>query len=932
MKDFMTFILIIICNLSYAQSLSSRLTENEENEIVAEETFSDINIPTILTNERTIKTGYRGPVEIPENKLIDLQVSGVIEDSVIVRVNGFRQLPGSFIIFEKTGNTHIKLLDSYSMGSYVEIEFKYTNDINNIGVNYLSSQLNSLSSNSPLKIYYGTNDKIVYTPMNNSLFSNKNIEKIIQGDRQEFGFSFTDSIDDFTFTYGTVSNIERKENSYRDEFITNNILNSGNIYVDNLSQDRSNNAVWREFSYGIPNESKIWYQYTYFTIDEQYQTIPSSGASSDMAAFLNDAQNWGGRSLMQPWYTSSMYSNYWGKNLDPKKGRSELNQFSGITYSYQGYGFKQFDDRIQYSSGVLKQEQTETLTEKTEDLKIDIPETGSIYNKIVRNMHIENPARLNEFNEIIQQPENIQQEYTNISLTQRLTDNSSISYNQEKWETTDFISGIESPMKEINRYSINNLGILGAGLTYHYTTSRIEGLTESEKSIRNLIIENMSIGSLFSSNIYIKDNLDYMGNLFYRNISYNIDPIQFSPEFNISGFRYKNEIDNYGSSYISKLAQLNGEIFGIQWNANIDNSIIEPGFINENNQNLNDTESIINRQIRNINLSRQFNNIDFKSGYNDYFENNILYNKTYYIAGRYQNNILNGNLYLHMTQYRNIDKFGTMRPSYDYMATYNKDELELGFRRYQHFGTTNEFSFNSDTYWLNYAYKNFNFSSSWRHNPILIVNPNNSPQIYLGDTQQYNIKYNNIIDSINIDLAVSLVHNGLPTNNFYSQEWPGIAYYGNLESKIPAFYNWNSNWESIYSLGISFKNGNSLTLSRTNTRFNISAINQITWDIAGTWKISDKDNLIFIYKNWNNIYPRYCQEKDEELIQGESYTIKYTRFSEDSLFSLGIIEIGPLNKYLTDKSILGNQAQQFYQIIPNLDKELKWFAEFKLLF
>ena len=52
------------------------------------------------------------------------------------------------------------------------------------------------------------------------------------------------------------------------------------------------------------------------------------------------------------------------------------------------------------------------------------------------------------------------------------------------------------------------------------------------------------------------------------------------------------------------MAQLNGEILGIQWDANINNATIGPGFRNESSQILNNTENTINREVRNINLSR----------------------------------------------------------------------------------------------------------------------------------------------------------------------------------------------------------------------------------------------------------------------------------------------------------------------------------------
>jgi len=927
------FILIVICNLSHAQSLTERLTGEQEEPVELQEEEKDMRIHALLGSEKTTQNGYRGPVEITSNGLVDLQASGVIPNTVVVRVNGTRIPNGAFVVFDKIGNSQIRLFDTYPLGSYVEVEFKYTNDANNPVGNYLSSSLSSFRNNSPIKIYYGTNDQVIRS--GTSLFSGKSIERIIPGDRQEFGFSVNNyAVGDFSFTYGSVWNQERQEGSYRDEFIKSNILNSGKIYTENLSEERSDDVMWREISYGVPNESKVWYQNTYFSIDSQYRTIPSLGASADMIAFLNDPQNWGGRALMQPWYTSSMYSSYWGKNLDPQKGRSELNQFYGITYSYQGFGFRQFDDRIQYSTGTLRQEKTDILTEKLEDLLINIPETGSAYSRIVRNMRLENPTRLNENNEIIQEPTNTEQEYTRTSLTQRLTDEASFSYENEQWRTTDFVTGIEAPSREINKYSINNLGILGAGLTYNYILSRTEGLNESERAIRNLIIEDLHLGNLVSSNIYIKDDLDYMGNLFYRSFIYNIDPIQLSQGFNIPGFKYENKRDNLGASYISRLAQLNGEILGIQWDANINNTTIGPGFRNESSQILNNTENTINREVRNINLSRQFGNFDTRFGYNELIQNRDSHNKTYYIAGRYQNEVLGGNLYLHATQYRNIDKFNVMRPSYDYMATYNRDGTEIGFRRYQHFGAMNEFSFVSDVYWLNYIYKNFNVSINWRHNPILTNDPNASPQIYMGDTQSYSIGYSDTIGNASVNFGASFARNGLPNNNFYSQEWPGIIYYGNLESKTPNFYNWSSNWESAYSLGISFENGSSLMLRRTNTRFNVSAINQITWDVSGTWKISDKDQLTFIYKNWDNFYPRYKQEPDKDLMQGESYTIKYTRFSDASSFSFGITDMGPLEKHLKDKSTLGNEAQQFYQNIPNANygKDLKWFVEYKCLF
>ncbi len=715
---------------------------------------------------------------------------------------------------------------------------------------------------------------------------------------REIGFATKDMeiVKNLKITYGFSSSQEGYINYYKKE---SNIFTLDNKSDQTLTFSPTNDinyVNWHDITYGDPGKSGVWFRDAQIKMDKNYKSVASSGAKSGIDSFLSTPGL--GDNSPQWWKPSGDFSKNWIRGNAPISGSEIHEQSFGINVS----------NFAKLSRNTLTQTDMDTgdsSKEVNDKAQINLDRTGTSLNinntKLIEN---KNGAESNVAS------------HTSLEFNQKIPnqDNANISIKKDSWEQ-DSSKPTMIPYDNKTSISISNLNIASGNISYENTDTDYVGDAPKER-IQNFSINSIKLSKISASaNLYSR-KVDGVEQNAMTNIL--VNKYEIFRGFNLNSYRYIKKYLYQQEDSVSHDIDLGGNLGGIDWsykyilnNTNLyDNSVLL-----YNNSNINKFSSLL--------VSKKINNIDFILG-NTNINSRDTYDNLTYLASRGVWSIKNNEVGVNFSQYIKTNNDATY-PSNVLNIYIKKDKVyNIGFRNFYY----NNSNFLSRTIWADVQYDKLNLSTRYRKNPFVKSGENQAPIVWVGDTYEAKLGYVGTHISGNVYFS----KNGIPVNSIYAPDWPSIESIGPMSDAS------NRNMNSIdidkkMGADISYiSNNNILSLSYNQTHYlSIPAYHS---DVSLNAKImlSNGNSFSCIYKKW---WPSYEIDSSSNLIDGESYTVKYSQQWDDGFFNIGITDLGPLDIYWNDPAY-NAEIQKMVGTVPEKFKDysrnLKLFMEFSTKF
>lgn len=912
--------------------------------------------------------GRVGPLVYDGAGSLDLAVgdpsSGytVFPATVRVKVNGRTLLPTDYVVAKLPGRPEcvLRFITEVPSGSIVSVEYTYGSDpasrgsVALVGRSLIGAPgavqpipLGEGGGRSlPVTLYYGretwTDGGYQGLMPGSSWHALQSLQGMNRAGRQEYGFSVTDfNLMGASITYGTVRNeAGTSDESYRNRFIRENILGGGQSLSARegdpsaqAPEGANRDVTWSEFRYGDPASSRLWYAESRFKMDPNYTPVASSQAPAAMSAFLTDPSRWGGRNLMSRWWGASGNPGAWQAFEGAPRGRESLTQFAGWDIRQRAYGLRP-SRHLAYSSSTFSQEHLITrqrLQETVESVNLQAPETGTAVQYVENTLAQSRPSNVpqqgaTEAALLADPGEDVVTTQKTLSLSQRLARGASaptLSVTQQQWSQLNRITGIESSTGTVRTTNLS--GIAVGQFSMGYTNTRVEN---EDPTVRGSEAHDVTIGNLpllgplrMSGRLHLSQT-DQLG-VRYTDTTASLQGFRLFSGVNLAGATYQRRRDWNGGSAVQRNIGFTGELLGGTWDAQFSWLAMSSGFLTEQGAAGNPYGYDFSQRTRGVNFRRSLGSwgTELRTGWNETDVNGQSLGQVFY-AGATQ--VLQrrgiGNLVLQGVQYRHLDRFGTLRPSYGWSIRYEYPQrLEAGMRGFEHYGAGDELSFVSRTTWVKANVGEATVGVTWRENPMLNDQPGRqAPFLWRGSSKEYSASMP-VTDQLTA--SASLAQNAVPGGwQIAASDWSSVEFTGPMSAALrPTVWAWNENWSTTYSVSYAFQRG-CLSLSRTRTRFNPTGMQLTTWAGSLDWTIADGHTLSLGYRKWRGSAPLAAQSVTESDVGhplGDAYTLRYSRsWSNGRKLSLVLADAGPLNRYWGQQGAWGSEAAALVGSLP----------------
>lgn len=920
----------------------------------------------------------------------------IIEDTVRVLADGVRLLPSDYAVGTRPGSgTYvIRLLRSVPANTVIEVTYQCRQGVDAPAAAFSSALMGGLGTPQPikvsggenptgaLKLYYAKEGDIVtrdigrrsygggdWFQLTDALAASTQVRDSV---RQEYGFSIMDlQLGQARLSYGTVSNVDAtSEGSYRDEFIRQNILGSGLTAGQRQGdggyaapEGSSRDVTWYDWRYGTPGESKVWYGQTFFHMDPNYGHVDSA-VQQDIATFLQDPNRWGGRNLMSAWWQSGgTYAKTWqAMEGSGDRGRQDISQFAGEELRLRSWGLRP-SENIMYSRSEFNRyllESRRDATEINQTLRLATSSGGTIFEMTDESLAISRPSNASDVNAteqtILSDPgEDFVQRHTMRSLTQRLTggDNpAQLRVVEDRFEELDRLKGIEAPTRRTTTASLSNVNLLGMTVGYTGTRNEYEDaeltrwLTGSDSQAaserHSVSFSGLKIaGPLQLTGSFSAGLVDGSG-LQDSTFSLAVPTFEIFKGLNLAGATYTRQRDPLGASRAQRAVALSGNLLGVDWNATADWNDMTSGFSLGGAVNPYDRDYSTHNRAVNLNRTVSRLGTQLYAGYQENFVDSESLGELYRVAFAQPVDLGSlGNLAIQGSQYRHIDRFGVMRPSYGWAATWTgpEDKWTAAVRGFHHYGAGDELSFVSRSVMLAAKLGDARLSATWRDNPIWDPDGPDKPagaQLQMGSMAEYRMDVP-VNDRLNVSAAFYR-NAALGGGVLESQTWNTVPLYGPSGSAVPTTWGaGNQNWATQYGIVYNFGEGKTVSLARNNTRYSASGITTTGYDINLQWALGPTDSLSFRYYNWSADSPRWGETVTSDPGGGpigEAYTFRYShKWSEAKQLSLGVTKTGPLrDQYIPGAGGQNVWGQLYADFMSDVPADTMVFIEYKTPF
>ncbi len=410
---------------------------------------------------------------------------------------------------------------------------------------------------------------------------------------------------------------------------------------------------------------------------------------------------------------------------------------------------------------------------------------------------------------------------------------------------------------------------------------------------------------------------------------------------NLSTATYQRERDSNGGVSLHRGLGFNGTFLGGEWNTGISWLSQTENYQDRNGANANPYGQDFTRKQMQFNYIRNVGSLHLITGWENTTLNEESLGQTYKLGARKTIKLgdpIPGQLMLWGMQYRNVDRWGTLRPSYAWTAQYNapEDRLAAGVRSFEHYGAGDELSFTNTSAWIRGKVGSAPRGIAWRKNPLLndqAATAGSKPFVWLGSSREYKAQ---MPLTKGLLASVSLSENALPQDYIVAREVGSMLFSGRQSDYLrPATWTWDENWQTKYSISYAFGSGSALSLERAHTRFNHTGANLTSWQAKLDWQVSQKDKLTLGYFSWRGGSPIYGESvtlADVGHPLGNAFSLGYSHeWSDNHKLSLIVLDAGPLAEYYGDsRSQWYSEASSLYNGLPtNLGSRPKFWLEYQ---
>lgn len=899
----------------------------------------------------------------------------IIDGTIRVEVDGHSLLPTDFALarMPATPEYVLRFLKDVPAGAAVEVSYRV--GAGNPAGPVLSSGFmgapgqalpiasgDGAASQLPVKLYWGQETGQSGGIAASGWQALSAMEGMKQYGRREYGLG----VSGFRFrnvelTYGAVSNESGStDNSYRDDFISSHMLGT-TVQASALKSDpmllapegRSRDVRWSGMKYGDPTKDKMWYVNSRLRMDQNYTPVAESGAAADMAAFLSDSSRWGGRNLVSPWW-SGYYAGVW-KTVEGggNQGRTGVAQFAGWDLAYSGYGFRE-GDIFSYSNSEFAQERLDThlrYAEVEQKAELHVPSGGPDVAWTRNTLTTTSPPSGVSTDASSGQTvasslgENSTTTHETLSLTQRLKQGQNspvVSVTQHQWNQLNRLSGIEAPTMRDRTTSISGVSLFGlANLDYQNTRNESEDISYDPSETHRLNFGNLRLIGPIALNGSFGVVHTERGGVRYTDNTLTAPGFRVFEGMNVSGLKYQRLRDAQGAESTQRTVGFAGQFLGADWSANVDWLNMMDGFTNQAGAAANPYGQTFDQRATSFSVSRTVPRLgtELRAGFTDTRLNGESLGQLYR-AGASQvikPGLGLGNFIVQGVQYRHVDRYGTMRPSYSYGVRYEDgDKLQAGMRAFEHYGAGDEMQFVSRTTWLKTQLGPASLSVTWRSNPLLNEAVGRAqPFLWRGDSKEYALSGQ---VTPRMTVSASVTQNALPAGYAVeSSDWSDVAFTGPMSSALrPTAWSWDENWGTTYSVSYNFGPAN-LTVGRSRTRFNRTASLLTAWTADLSWQIAQNQTLALGLRDWRGASPIYGQSLSASDVGhplGLALSLRYARdWGNGKRLSLVFADAGPLNNYWGQNNAWGQEASSFVGALPYSDyPHTKVYLEFQTPF
>jgi hypothetical protein len=920
---------------------------------------------------------------------------GVIEDTVRVVVDGARLMPTDFAVASRPepGKYVVRLLRDVPANKVIEVSYQVRGGVEGPDSAFSSSlmagpgDVQPLSLTSPegvpggLKLYYAKQGDILRRDIGQRRVGPNDWFQLADAVdartqwrdsvREEYGFSVMNlQLGQAQVSYGTVSNVDAtSEGSFRDQFIRQNILGTGNtagLRPDDPAYEppegSSRDVTWRDWRYGTPEQSPFWYGETSFRMDPNYGHVDPK-VQQDIAAFLQDPNRWGGRNLMSAWWKSGgTYAKRWQQmEGSGPKGRQHTSQFAGEELSLKTYGF-QPSDNLMYSHSEFGRyliESRRDAVQVNDSIRVGTPDGDTVFEVHEESLSVTRPPNAPDVGAteetILADPgEDTYEKHTMRSLTQRLSGGESpaqLYVQEDRFEEIDRLRGIESPTRRNTRASLSNVSLLGMQVGYTATRSEHEdmelnrwltGATSTGSSERHSVnFSGLDIaGPLQLNGSFSAGLVDGQG-LQDSTVSLQVPTFELFSGVNLAGATYTRQRDPLGASRLHRGLTLSGKTLGFDWNASASWHDMTAGFSLGRVRNPYDRDYSTHTRALNLNRTLAKFGTQLHAGYEERYVDGESQGRLYRAAFAQPIALGSlGNLTLQGSQYRHIDRLGVMRPSYGWAATWAgpEDKWTASVRGFHHYGAGDELSFVSRSLHLAAKLGDAQVSATFRDNPLWDPDGPDKPagpRLQMGEMSEYRVDM-----PVNDRLSVSasfLQNAALHGGVIEGQTWNTVPFYGAMGGLPTTWGAGSENWATRYGIVYNFGEGKTVSLARSNTRYSQSGIRATGWDFNLQWALGSKDSLSFRYYNWDAQSPRFGEVVSADPgggPLGEAYSFRYShKWSDAQQLSVGVTKTGPLSGYYDRRRPNQNLWGQIYaDFMSDVPEDTMVFVEYQTPF
>ncbi len=876
----------------------------------------------------------------------------IVSGTVRVRVDGQALLPTDFAVCRVAGTQQylVRFLRDVPPGSAIDASFAYTvgtgaeANVLSMGLIARPDAAVTLPIGSggqsvlPFKMYYGREAALTGAGTTaDALSALRGLSgSVAPGQRHEYGFSITDmTVGKLQLTYGTVRNEEAGgESSYRDEFV-NTYLLSGGATAGLRAGDAAGLApegdardlVWSGLRYGSPETDKIWYTSSSVRMDANYSAVGGSGVNEDVQAFLQDTTRWGGRNLASKWW-SGAYSGAWQSfevetsGVAANKGRTDLSGFTGVEIGYNAYGFRPVN-WLSYEKSEFSQERLSDnlrLTETLENVQLDTPGGGPEVRYTENTLAATRPptvpiAGATERDVLEDAGADTVTTHQTLSLSQRLAGGDNppmLRVTNHQWNALDRLSGIETPTRTDRLTAVDNLSVAGMSLNYSNQRYEYEDTTLDPSESHTLSFSNVRVGGPISLQGSLAAETTDARGLQRLTSNVAIPGFRIFEGVNLSTATYQRERDAHGGVSLHRSLGFNGAALGGEWNTGVSWLSQTGGYQDRNGNNANPYGQDFTRKQMQFNYIRNVGSLHLITGWENTTLNDESLGQTYKLGARKTVKLgdpIPGQLTLWGMQYRNVDRWNVLRPSYSWAAQYNapEDRIVAGVRSFEHYGAGDELSFTNSSAWVRGKVGSATLGVEWRKNPLLndeAAKAGSRPFVWLGSSREYKAE---MPLTKGLVASVSLSENALPQDYIVASEFGSMLFSGRQSDYLrPTTWNWAENWQTKYSISYAFGSGSSLSLSRAHTRFNSTGADLLAWQADLSWQIAPEHQLTLKYRTWSGnspIYGNTVTAGDVGHPLGDSFALGYRHAwgaKKDRSLSLIVVDAGPLAEYYSD--------------------------------